>query len=61
MTALVDKFLEDRQQSDVSTDQLLNSIFLTVAMRNRDTRTFSNDELTAVRSALARPLSGATA
>lgn len=61
MTALIDKFLEDRQQSDVSTDQLLNSIFLTVAMRNSDTRSFSNDELVAVRTALARPLSGVTA
>lgn len=61
METLIDQFLKDRQQSDVSTDQLLNSIFLTVAMRDRDTRTFTNEELTAVRSALARPLSGASA
>jgi len=58
---LVAKFVSDRQQQDISTDQLLNAIFLTVAMRGVDARTFSPEELTQVRTALFRPLSGAGA
>jgi MoxR-like ATPase len=59
MTTLVDKFLADRQQHEVSTDQLLNSVFLTVAMKGVDGRSFSDQELKQVRDALGRPLTGA--
>lgn len=57
--AMIAKFVADRQQHDISTDQLLNAIFLTVALVNRNDRTFDGDELGEVRNALFRPLSGA--
>jgi MoxR-like ATPase len=56
---LIDKFDASRKSaSDVATDQLLNAIFLTVAMRDARERTFSPKELTDLRSSLMRPLSG---
>jgi len=56
---MIEKFVSDRQQSDLSTDQLLNSVFLTIAMQGRNERTFDKGELEQVREALLRPLSGA--
>jgi MoxR-like ATPase len=58
---LIAKFVSDRQEHDISTDQLLNAIFLTVAMRGVDERTFSRKELDQVQTALFHPLSGAGA
>lgn len=55
---MIAAFVLDRQQHDVSTDQLLNAIFLTVALKGRDQRSFDDTELEDVRKALFRPLSG---
>ena len=59
----VDKLIADFdasrvQKKEVSTDQLLNAVFLTVAMRDEDKRSFSEDELAQLRSVLMQPLSG---
>jgi MoxR-like ATPase len=57
--ALVDRFDSDqRENQDVATDQLLNAVFLTVAMKNVEKRKFDASELSAVREQLMRPLSG---
>ena len=61
VNTLITKFVADRLQHDVSTDQLLNAVFLTIALRGKDGRTFTGDELEEVRTALARPLSGTAA
>lgn len=53
---LIKQFLARRQDGDVATDQLLNAVFLTVAMPNKEARTFDNNELKAVREALLRQL-----
>jgi MoxR-like ATPase len=56
---LITEFDKSRnEKKDVSTDQLLNAVFLTIATRDRDKRTFSKDELTDLRANLMRPLSG---
>ena len=59
IAAIVESFVTDREQQEMSTDQLLNAIFLTIALRNQETRTFSDAERDAVRASLFRPLSGA--
>jgi MoxR-like ATPase len=46
------------QKKDVSTDQLLNAVFLTIAMRDQTKRSFDDKELSALRTALLQPLSG---
>jgi MoxR-like ATPase len=46
---------------DVATDQLLNAVFLTVAMRDVRHRSFDADELATVRANLMRQLSGSDA
>jgi MoxR-like ATPase len=57
--ALIDKFDASRiDNKDVSTDQLLNAVFLTIATRDHDKRTFSKKELSDLRANLMRPLSG---
>ncbi|CAN7389064.1 MoxR family ATPase [Variovorax sp. LjRoot84] len=57
--ALVDRFdSAQRENQDVATDQLLNAVFLTVAMKNIQKRKFDAHELSAVREQLMRPLSG---
>ena len=58
MLEMVSAFVLARQQQDVSTDQLLNAVFLTVAMRDGEGRTFGDAELAEVRASLNRPLSG---
>ena len=57
---MITNFVSDRQQYDISTDQLLNAIFLTVALSDQSDRKFDGKELEAVRAALFRPLSGAS-
>ncbi|WP_165422145.1 AAA family ATPase [Rhizobium ruizarguesonis] len=58
--ALIDEFLVANTASSVSTDQLLNAIFLTVTMRDGDRRTFDDSELAALRATLMRQIGGAT-
>ena len=55
---IVDQFLEISASGDVSTDQLLNAIFLTATMPDRTRRTFLDEELRELRSALMRQISG---
>jgi MoxR-like ATPase len=55
--ALIARFAASRRQNaEVATDQLLNAVYLTVAMRGASGRTFGTDELEAVRQALLQPL-----
>lgn len=46
------------EKKDLSTDQLLNAVFLTIATRDQEKRTFSDKELADLRDNLMRPLSG---
>ena len=46
------------ENKDVATDQLLNAVFLTVAMKDGQGRSFSADELGSIRRQLMQPLSG---
>jgi MoxR-like ATPase len=50
--------LSQKESRDVSTDQLLNAIFLTVAMPDSKERSFSEDELEELRYRLLDALSG---
>jgi MoxR-like ATPase len=59
VTELIKRFDVSRKESkDVSTDQLLNAIFLTIAMPDADVRPFSKDELEKLRRNLMKQLSG---
>jgi MoxR-like ATPase len=59
---LIDKFdLRRKENKEVATDQLLNAVFLTVAMRDTNERSFSEDELTSLRENLLQQLSGPVA
>ncbi|MGT2445907.1 AAA family ATPase (plasmid) [Ensifer adhaerens] len=59
---LIREFLEMNVAGDVSTDQLLNAIFLTVTMKGAPTaRTFSDEELTSLKTTLMRQISGPSA
>jgi MoxR-like ATPase len=59
---LIDNFdVRRKENKDVSTDQLLNAIFLTIAMPDADERSFSREELTTLRENLLRELSGPSA
>lgn len=59
---LIEQFDRLREENrEVATDQLLNAVFLTVAMREQGARFFSESELRALRDELLlRPLSGTT-
>lgn len=50
-----------KENQEVSTDQLLNAVYLTVAMRESGERSFREDELIALRTNLLAQLSGPTA
>jgi MoxR-like ATPase len=50
-----------RENQEVATDQLLNAIFLTVAMQDSQGRSFTRDELETLRENLFRQLSGPVA
>ena len=55
---LIDEFDRKRAANeDVSTDQLLNAVFLSVALRDAE-RSFGKDEAVTVRENLLKPLSG---
>ena len=53
------QFLMTRPRIVFSRDQLLNAVFLTIALRDQERRTFSDKERDAVRASLFLPLSGA--
>jgi MoxR-like ATPase len=56
---LIERFdLSRRESKDVSTDQLLNAIFLTVAMPGDRQRSFDKNELEELRNSLMLSLSG---
>jgi MoxR-like ATPase len=55
---VLEEFLKARAEADVSTDQLLNAVFLTVAMRNGEGRSFDGNEAEMLRLTLLRQLSG---
>ena len=55
---LIDTFVVDREKHAMSTDQLLNAVFLTISLRDQEQRTFSDLERNAVSASLFRPLSG---
>jgi len=54
VNAVIDAFLQ--ASGEVSTDQLLNAIFLTVAMHDKPARTFDDAELHELRTTLLRPI-----
>jgi MoxR-like ATPase len=59
---LIDEFETSRRESrEVATDQLLNAVFLTIAMRDSGDRSFSAQELETLRANLMRQLSGPNA
>jgi MoxR-like ATPase len=59
---LVDNFdLRRKENKEVATDQLLNAVFLTIAMRDANERTFNKEELNLLRENLLRQLSGPAA
>lgn len=56
--ALINDFVDALSENkDVSTDQLLNAIFLTIAVPESEGRTFDDGELATLRSQLMRALS----
>lgn len=56
---LINEFEQRRvENQDVATDQLLNAVFLTIAMRDSAARTFTDAEFEALKSNLFRQLSG---
>jgi len=62
ITALIKDFDRRRRENqEVATDQLLNAVFLTVAMRGSQGRSFKQEELTTLRENLFRQLSGPAA
>lgn len=57
--SLINSFdVHRKENKEVSTDQLLNAVFLTIAMRDTYSRSFSSGELTKLRENLLRELSG---
>jgi MoxR-like ATPase len=60
--ALINDFVRRRSENqEVATDQLLNAVFLTVALRDSQARSFGDAELKALRENLFRQLSGPAA
>jgi len=59
---LIARFDKQRQENqEVATDQLLNAVFLTMAVRDAEKRTFGQEELAQLRDTLLRQLSGPVA
>jgi MoxR-like ATPase len=56
--AVFTAFRDSRSKGDVSTDQLLNAIYLTVAMQGSERLSFGQDELGALRERLLQHISG---
>jgi MoxR-like ATPase len=59
---LIEKFDNKRKENqEVSTDQLLNAVFLTVSVTGEGQRSFSEKEIDALQQSLLRQLSGSGA
>jgi MoxR-like ATPase len=59
---LILNFDQHRQENqEVATDQLLNAVFLTIALRDTEERTFDRKEMEQLRESLLRQLSGPAA
>jgi hypothetical protein len=59
---LISKFDGLRKENqEVATDQLLNAVFLTLALNDPDKRSFSDGDLKTLRENLFRQLSGPAA
>lgn len=59
---LVASFVDAQSENqEVATDQLLNAVFLTIAMKDTQERCFGDEELAQLRADLLRPLSGSDA
>jgi MoxR-like ATPase len=59
VSAIINEFEQRRQEgADLATDQLLNAVFLTIAVRDAAERSFGVQELDALRRDLMRQLSG---
>jgi MoxR-like ATPase len=52
LDALITEFVTARSEREVSTDQLLNAVFLTLAVREGMDRTFSDEELAELKQTL---------
>lgn len=56
---LIGDFVDSqREDNEVATDQLLNAVFLTVAMKDVEKRSFGSAELAMLQRQLLQPLSG---
>jgi MoxR-like ATPase len=53
---LVDTFISEAKNKELATDQLLNAVFLTIGMNDGAEKTFSPDELLALRTMLLEKL-----
>lgn len=60
-TLIADFDRRRKENQEVSTDQLLNAVFLTIALPDSAARSFSNKELETLRENLFRQLSGPAA
>ncbi|WP_045051689.1 AAA family ATPase [Chromobacterium violaceum] len=61
VTDLITKFAASQQEDDeVATDQLLNAVFLTVALKDVHRRSFDKGELATLREQLLQPLGGSS-
>jgi MoxR-like ATPase len=59
ISRLIDEFgASQREDQEVATDQLLNAVFLTVALKDLHRRSFDGGELAALRQQLLQPLGG---
>lgn len=56
---LISSFLNGNVAGNISTDQLLNALFLTVTMKERQRKTFDDAELTELRATLMRQIGSA--
>lgn len=55
---LIYRFEEERRDKEISTDQLLNAVFLTIALDDGRDRTFDEQERDELQSALFQQISG---
>jgi MoxR-like ATPase len=53
---LMGTYLQEAKTTELATDQLLNAVFLTIGMNDGSQRTFSDDELSALRTMLLEKL-----
>jgi MoxR-like ATPase len=56
LTTLMNSYLTESKTTELATDQLLNAVFLTIGMNDGSERTFTDSELTRLRSMLLEKL-----